>query len=351
MSDWGNSYGHSFRFTVFGESHGPAVGIVMEGIPAGSRIDLQALQAFLSLRSPGSGAFSSERKEADVPEFISGLLPQTDENRTIRVTCGTPLTAIFRNTDAKSSDYETIRDLPRPGHADYPAAVKFGGFQDSAGGGHFSGRLTAPLCAAGGICLQLLEKEGITVSSEVLSVGGKTAPDEIRKALEEAKAEGDSLGGVIACTVQGLPVGLGEHMFGGMENRIASAVFAIPAVKGIEFGDGFALAGMRGSESNDAFESAAADPAGNRTIRTKTNHCGGILGGMTDGMPLVFRVAVKPTPSIAKEQDTVDLKTRKPAKISVPGRHDCCIALRAAACVTAAAAAAIYDALLDAKIR
>jgi len=347
MSNWGNSFGNAFRMTIFGESHGPAVGVVMEGIPAGSEIDLHRLQAFLDQRAPGKGDFSTARKESDIPEFLSGLLPPGEG---VRITCGTPLTAVLRSSDAHAADYEAIQDTPRPGHADYPAAIKFGGFQYGAGGGHFSGRLTAPLCVAGGICLQLLEKAGVEISSRIISVGGETDPLKMEEALAAARAEGDSLGGVIECTAEGLPVGLGEHMFGGMENRISAAVFGIPAVKAIAFGDGFALASMKGSESNDAYrleESAAAD--GGKRVTTVTNHCGGILGGMTNGMPLVFRVAIKPTPSIGKVQDTVNLKTMEAAKISVSGRHDCCIALRAVPCVSAAAAVAIYDAWLEGK--
>ena len=348
-----SSYGQNIRLTIFGQSHSPAIGMTLEGLPAGEQIDFEALAAFLRRRAPGQNAWSTARKEADAPEFLSGLVGDT--------TCGTPLTAIIRNTDTRSKDYSVLAVTPRPGHADYTASVKYGGHQDYAGGGHFSGRMTAPLCIAGGICLQLLKKEGITVISRIASIGGicdegellastaeKAFPtvndqrgDEMRRAIAVAKEEGDSLGGVVECAVLGLPAGLGDPMFDGMENRIASIVFGIPAVKGLEFGAGFAAANMRGSEHNDAF--AVSDG----TIITETNRCGGILGGITVGMPLVFRAAFKPTPSIAREQRTVNLQTMEAESLRIEGRHDPCIVPRAVPVVEAAAAIAIYDALLQ----
>ena len=347
-----SSYGENLRIHIFGESHGPAVGVTVEGIPAGEAVDLAELQRFLDRRAPGRNAWSTPRKEADVPEFLSGLR----EGRT----CGTPLTAILKSANTRSGDYDALRDVPRPGHADYTAWVKYGESRDSRGGGHFSGRLTAPLCVAGGICLQLLAREGITVISRIAAIGGirdegeltaataekpfptvsDSAGEAMRSAIAAARAEGDSLGGVIECAVLGLPAELGDPMFDGMENRIAAAVFGIPAVKGIEFGAGFAAAGLRGSENNDAFS------VENGRIITDSNHCGGILGGITDGMPLVFRAAVKPTPSLARPQQSVDLKTGEIVPLTVTGRHDPCIVPRAVPCVEAAAAIAVYDALL-----
>ena len=347
-----SSYGENLRIHIFGESHGPAVGVTVEGIPAGEAVDLAELQRFLDRRAPGRNAWSTPRKEADVPEFLSGLR----EGKT----CGTPLTAILKSANTRSGDYDALRDVPRPGHADYTAWVKYGESRDSRGGGHFSGRLTAPLCVAGGICLQLLAREGITIISRVAAIGGvrdegeltastaekafptvsDSAGEAMRSAIAAARAEGDSLGGVIECAVLGLPAGLGDPMFDGMENRIAAAVFGVPAVKGIEFGAGFAAAGLRGSENNDAFS------VENGRIITESNHCGGILGGITDGMPLTFRVAVKPTPSIARPQQSVDLNTGEIVPLTVTGRHDPCIVPRAVPCLEAAAAIAVYDALL-----
>ena len=347
-----SSYGENLRVHFFGESHGPAVGVTVEGIPAGEAVDLAELQRFLDRRAPGRNAWSTPRKEADVPEFLSGLR----EGKT----CGTPLTAILKSANTRSGDYDALRDVPRPGHADYTAWVKYGESRDSRGGGHFSGRLTAPLCVAGGICLQLLAREGITIISRVAAIGGvrdegeltastaekafptvsDSAGEAMRFAIAAARAEGDSLGGVIECAVLGLPAGLGDPMFDGMENRIAAAVFGVPAVKGIEFGAGFAAAGLRGSENNDAFS------VENGRIITESNHCGGILGGITDGMPLTFRAAVKPTPSIARPQQSVDLNTGEIVPLTVTGRHDPCIVPRAVPCLEAAAAIAVYDALL-----
>ncbi len=331
-----NSYGQRYRFTIFGQSHAPAVGVTIEGLPAGFTPDRDKLAAFLARRAPGKGAYSTTRKEEDVPEFVSGLAEGH--------TCGAPVTVLIRNTNARSGDYANLVRVPRPGHADYAAAVKYGESRDVAGGGQFSGRLTAPLCVAGGLALQLLEREGIRIEAQILSIGGYTNPEEMEGALAQAKERGDSLGGVIECQCTGIPAGLGEPMFGGMENRIAQAVFAIPAVKGVEFGAGFAAAAMKGSENNDPFY---YDEIG--AIRTRTNHAGGILGGITSGMPVVFRAAFKPTPSIGLEQDSVDLVTHKNVKLVVQGRHDPCIVLRAVPCVEAAAAAAVYDALLESR--
>ena len=347
-----SQYGEHLHLTIFGQSHAPAIGMTLEGLPAGEAIDMEALQGFLNRRAPGQNEWSTPRKEADVPEFLSGLVGN--------VTCGAPLTAIIRNTNTRSGDYAGLSVVPRPGHADFTAAVKYGGHADFAGGGAFSGRLTAPLCIAGGICLQLLRRRGITVISRIAAIGGVTdtapltastaekhfpvvedaAGEAIRAAIAAAKAEGDSVGGIIECAVLGLPVGLGGPLFDGMEGKIASIIFGIPAVKGIEFGAGFAAAALRGSENNDPFT------VENGQVRTATNHCGGILGGITDGMPLTFRAAFKPTPSIAKEQQSVNLTTLTPEALRIVGRHDPCIVPRAVPCIEAAAAIAVYDALL-----
>lgn len=345
-------YGENIKLNIFGQSHSLAVGMTLDGLPAGLVIDFKRLQAFLDRRAPGRNGLSTPRKEADVPEFVSGLVGDK--------TCGAPLTAVIRNRDCRPEDYDSIKITPRPGHADYTGWVKYGGFQDFRGGGHFSGRLTAPLCVAGGICLQFLENEGIKIVSRIVSIGDITdsgelneavadgvfpvvsreAGEKMREAVEASRADGDSLGGVIECAVTGLPPGLGDPIFDGMENRISRAVFGIPAVKGIEFGAGFAAAAMKGSENNDffCFEDGR--------VVTETNNCGGILGGITNGMPLVFRVAVKPTPSIGLPQRTVDLEGGGGTEIIVKGRHDSCIVPRAVPCVEAAAAIACFDALL-----
>ncbi len=350
-----SSYGENIRLTIFGQSHSPAVGMTLEGIPAGKHIDLNALGRFLARRAPGRSEYSTARRESDAPEFLSGLVGS--------VTCGAPLTAIIRNDDTRSQDYERLRRVPRPGHADLTAQQKYFGAQDYAGGGHFSGRLTAPLCIAGGVCLQLLAEYGISVFARILSIGGisdcgeltepldgKAFPvvddgrgDEMRERIAQARADGDSVGGVIECAVTGVPAGLGDPMFDGMENRIAQIVFGIPAVKGLEFGAGFASAAMTGSECNDPFCVCGGK------LMTETNNCGGILGGITDGMPILFRAAFKPTPSIARPQRSVDMLTMQPETLEVRGRHDPCIVPRAAPCIEAAAALAVYDALLARK--
>lgn len=350
-----STYGENIRLSIFGQSHSPAIGMTLEGIPAGSRIDFDRLYRFMERRAPGKNEYSTARREKDMPEFISGLVGDT--------VCGAPLTAIIRNTDTRSQDYSGLRALPRPGHADFTAQMKYGGAQDYAGGGHFSGRLTAPLCLAGGICLQLLDGEGISVIARIASVAdvddeGKlseslaeksfpTVSDKrgalMRERIAAARAGGDSVGGVVECRVLGLPAGLGDPMFGGMENRIAAIVFGIPAVKGVEFGAGFSAARMRGSVNNDPF--CVRDGR----IETLTNNCGGILGGITDGMPLTFRVAFKPTPSIARAQRSVNMDTLEEQTLEIRGRHDPCIVPRALPCVEAAAALAVYDALLGRK--
>ncbi len=347
-----SSIGENLRLTIFGESHGPAIGMTLEGIPAGLKLDMAQLQRFLDRRAPGRSETATARREADIPEFLSGVKDGA--------VTGSPIAAVIRNADTRSGDYEALRTVPRPGHADYTAQVKYSGHQDPAGGGHFSGRLTAPLCVAGGVCLQFLAREGVRVVSRIAAVGNVTDEGELAastaekafptvseargramiEAIRAAKEAGDSLGGIVECQVLGLPAGLGDPIFGGMENRIAAITFGIPAVKGVEFGAGFAAAGMRGSEHNDPFTLADG------RIVTATNHAGGILGGITTGMPLVFRAAFKPTPSIALAQPTLDLSSGRETLLRVGGRHDPCIVPRAVPCVEAAAAIAVTDALL-----
>lgn len=353
--------GEHIHVSVFGQSHSPAIGVVVDGLPAGERVDMEELGRFLKRRAPGQNATSTPRKEADLPQFLSGLVDD--------VTCGAPLAALIENTNTRSQDYAQLRDKPRPGHADFTAQVKYGGFQDVAGGGHFSGRLTAPLCIAGGICLQMLKRRGIEVAAHIASIAGeadrpfdpmgesvetmdalKRAPfpvldekagERMRKAILQAKEEGDSVGGIVECLVTGVPAGLGEPMFSGMENRLAAALFGIPAVKGVEFGAGFGVATMRGSENNDPFT------VKDGKLVTETNHAGGILGGITNGMPLVFRLAVKPTPSIAKQQQTVSLSKKQVEELVVTGRHDPCIVPRAVPVVEAVTALVLTDLLFS----
>ena len=285
------------------------------------------------------------------------------------MTCGAPLAAVIENTNTRSKDYDELRDKPRPAHADFTAHIKYGGFQDVRGGGHFSGRLTAPLCIAGGICAQLLARRGITVAAHIRSIAQvedrpfspmgemrdtllavqrapfpvleEKAGERMRAEILRAREAGDSVGGVVECMVTGLPAGVGSPMFQGLESQLAATLFAIPAVKGVEFGSGFGAAGMRGSEHNDPFvlEHGA--------IRTASNHAGGILGGISSGMPVVFRAAFKPTPSIAQKQHTVRLSAGTEEELQITGRHDPCIVPRAVPVVEAAAALVLLDALLD----
>lgn len=326
-----STYGKNLKIAIFGQSHSEAIGVTMDGLPAGFSIDMDELQSFMNRRAPGRDKYSTPRKEADKPDFISGLVGN--------VTCGAPLTAIIKNTNTRSSDYDNIRDIPRPGHADFTAHVKYGGFEDVSGGGHFSGRLTAPLCIAGGIVKQILAESGITVDAVIKEIGGNS--EDPYRAIEEARGRGDSVGGIIECTVNGLPAGIGNPMFDGVENNIAKAVFAIPAVKGIEFGRGFDAGRICGSENNDEFYYEGEQ------VRTRTNNHGGILGGITSGMPVVFRVAIKPTPSISIQQDSISYSRGEDDILRVRGRHDPCIVPRAVPCVEAACAIALYDLILD----
>lgn len=352
-------YCNNLRLTVFGQSHSRAIGAVLDGLPYGFSIDESALRKFCDRRK-ATDEISTARKEKDEVEILSGLLDGK--------TCGSPVAFTIRNEDVRSEDYESVKETPRPSHADYVAMVKYSGFSDLRGGGHFSGRLTAPLCVAGGIAKQILSKFGIEVGAHLLSVKDvkdvaydpvdtkikqfdngefpvldKTAEEKMRSVILSAKKDGDSVGGVIECAITGLPVGLGSPNFDGVENVISHLAFAVPAVKGIEFGNGFAAAATFGSENNDAF---AFD--GEKVV-TLTNNAGGINGGITNGMPVIFKVAMKPTPSISKTQNTLNLKTGETQDVNVGGRHDPCVAVRAVPVIESVAALAILDLFIDMK--
>ena len=351
-----STYGENLKLSIFGQSHGAAIGMTLDGSPAGLPVDTDALQVFLNRRAPGQNDWSTPRKEADRPEFLSGILDG--------FTCGAPIAAAIYNKNTRSGDYANLEDCPRPGHADYTAQVKYGGFQDAAGGGHFSGRLTAPLCIAGGLCKQWLEGMGIQIFAHISAIAGipdtpfdPLAPDRdsiqpefpvinqdagarMRAVISAAKGDGDSVGGIVECAVTGLPAGVGEPMFGGVESRIAQIVYGVPAVKGVEFGAGFAAAKLRGSQNNDDYVMIDGQ------IRTATNNAGGILGGITTGMPLIFRAALKPTPSISRPQQSVSLSSGEMQELVIKGRHDPCIVPRAVPVIEAAAAIAIFDMIL-----
>ena len=355
-----SEFGNILRVSVFGQSHGKAIGVNIDGLPAGEPIDLEELNAFLDRRKPGKSPLSTARKESDTPVFLSGL-----ENG---VTCGFPLCAVIENSDQHSSDYSELADKPRPSHADYTARVKWGGHADMRGGGHFSGRLTAPLCIAGGIAKQILARRGIFVGAHLAAVGTENdapfplhptaelfdaiaakpfpvvddgAGDRMQALILEARQDLDSVGGIIECAAIGLPAGLGDPMFGGVENRLAAALFGIPAVKGVEFGLGFGSSRLRGSENNDPFT------VENGTVVTASNRAGGILGGITTGMPVTLRTAIKPTPSISRPQQTVRLSAMENTELVIRGRHDPCIAHRAVPVVEAVTATVLLDLLLE----
>ena len=330
-----SSFGQNIKISIFGQSHSEAIGVTIEGIPAGIKIDRKELQEFLNRRAPGKNRYTTRRTEADEVHFISGIVKD--------ITCGAPITALIENTNQKSGDYENLKDCPIPGHADYTAHIKYGGHEDLRGGGHFSGRLTAPLCIAGGICIQILKAKGIEIKGKIIEIAGEK--ENFQEKLEDVITAGDSAGGIISCTVEGIPAGVGEPMFDGVENKIAQAVFAIPAVKGIEFGAGFEAARMTGSCNNDEFR------VKNGKVITETNNCGGILGGISDGMPVTFNVAFKPTPSISTEQNSISYSEWKNRKLIIQGRHDPCIVMRAVPCVEAAAAIAVYDLFLSAVMK
>ena len=345
------------KYSIFGESHGPAIGVVLEGVPAGLELDMAAIQKQLDRRKPGSNPLSTARREADVPKILSGVFQGK--------TTGAPLCAVMENADAHSGDYEATKDLARPGHADWPAHVRYEGFRDYRGGGHFSGRLTAPLVFAGAVARQILAQKGICVGAHISSIYGindavaedqdallavadkefpvldDTCGDEMRQAILEAKEEQDSVGGSIECMVFGLPAGLGAPDFGcNVEGIFSQYLFAVPAVKAVSFGAGTAFALMRGSEANDPLY---VDDDG--TVKAEQNNAGGINGGITNGMPVVFEVTMRPTPSIARTQFTVDMAKMENAQLELHGRHDPCVVHRAVAVIEAAAALAACDVL------
>ncbi len=320
-----NSFGRIFRINIFGESHGESVGLNLDGCPAGLDLNVADFLVDIERRKGGTQKGTTPRKEDDLPIFKSGLFNGK--------TTGAPITILFENNNTRSGDYEKLRAVPRPGHADFTAHAKFGGYEDYRGGGHFSGRLTVALVAAGVIAKKLLK--GIEIKSTILEIGGET---DIEKGLDKAIELKDSIGGIVECRVTGLPIGLGEHFFDSVESLISHAVFAIPAVRGIEFGTGFAAAKMFGIDHNDSIEGA--------TGKTTTNHAGGIVGGYTNGNEMVFRIAIKPTSSTPKEQQTWNWETNEIEAFSVKGRHDLCIALRVPVVIEAVTAMVLADLMM-----
>lgn len=320
-----NSFGRIFRVHIFGESHGESVGLNIDGCPAGLPLTLSDFLADIERRKGGQQKGTTPRQEEDLPIFKSGLFNDT--------TTGAPITILFENKNTRSGDYAKQRDVPRPGHADFTAHQKFGGFEDYRGGGHFSGRLTLPLVGAGVIAKKLLKD--LDIKAEIISIGGET---DLEKGLQRAIDNKDSVGGIVECRVKGLPIGLGEPFFDSVESLLSHAVFAIPAVRGIEFGTGFKAASMLGSEHNDAIESMDG--------KTRTNHAGGIVGGISNGNELVFRIAIKPTSSTPKTQHTLNWNTGEMEDFSVKGRHDLCIALRVPVVLEAVTAMVIADLFL-----
>lgn len=321
-----------YDIRTFGTSHGPEVGLTASGLPKGENFSLSELQSFLERRRPGKENSAkdgtSQREETDEPVFVSGVTRQSDDTYVLN---GEPFEVIIKNRDCRSSDYDDLYMKPRPGHADYTSYIKYGTWD--SGGGRFSGRLTAPLCVLGGICRQILERNGITVTAEIVRTGD----------IEAAIRSGDSVGGIVRCTVTGLPAGVGGPFTEGLESRLSAAVFAVPAVKGVAFGAGFAAADMKGSENNDPFACE------NGRVITLTNHCGGILGGISTGMPVVFQAAFKPAPSISLPQKTVDLETDRETVITIKGRHDTCVVKRALPVVEAVTSMTILEILQEEK--
>ncbi len=348
------------RYSIFGESHGSAIGVVLEQVPPGLVLDREAISKEMARRAPGKSPLSTARKEADVPEILSGVFDGK--------TTGTPLCAIIHNSDHHSKDYAKTRFLARPSHGDYTGFVRYQGCNDYRGGGHFSGRLTAPLVFAGAVAKQLLAQRGITVGAHISQIGTvkdksfadtqltptlfqtlsekafPTVDDQAGAAMQaeilQAREELDSIGGAIQCAVLGLPVGVGSPDLGcNVEGVLAQHLFAVPAVKGISFGAGFAFASMRGSQANDPFYMDGGQ------VKTRTNHSGGVNGGISNGMPVLFQVAIRPTPSIGQEQNTINFSTMEDAKLTIQGRHDPCIVHRAVPVIEAAAALAICELL------
>lgn len=350
-------WGNNIKISIFGESHGNAIGINIDGLPSGFDIDMDKVMIEMLRRAPGKSPLSTPRKEGDIPEILSGYFNGK--------TTGTPLCAIIRNSNTKSKDYSKLKDVMRPGHADYTGAIRYEGFNDYRGGGHFSGRITAPLVFAGSICKQILERKGISIVAHVNSIGnikdksfldvdineelisslnGKELPlvnseleESMRQEVMNARKDMDSVGGTIECAVLGIKPGIGNPFFDSVESTLAHLMFSVPAVKGIEFGKGFDISKMRGSEANDEYY------LDDKAVKTRTNNNGGILGGITNGMPIVFKVAIKPTASIFKEQSTVNIATMEETKLSIEGRHDPCIVQRALPVIEAVTAIGILE--------
>lgn len=352
------SFGENIITTIFGESHGKGIGVVIDGLPAGEKIDMDELNLFLSRRAPGSNAYTTQRKEADSPTFLSGIV---DGN-----IVGSPVCAIIENTNQRSGDYKNLRDVPRPSHADYVAHIKYHGEMDMRGSGPFSGRITAPLCVAGGIALQILKKRGVEIFAHISNLGGiqdvkidyvkpdiealnlaktreitvvsEEAEAKMKELLQEIRREEDSIGAEIECIATGLPIGLGKPNYSSFESLLSRVIFGVPGIRGLSFGSGFDAIKMKGSEHNDAYQIDE-----NNIISTSTNHSGGIIGGISNGMPLVFKVAAKPTASIGKKQKSFSISTKKAEILEVKGRHDPCIALRMVPVIEAVCALVILD--------
>ncbi len=355
-----SEFGEKIKISVFGESHGEAIGCVIDGLPAGVKLDMEKIYADMSRRAPGKEKFATPRLEKDIPHILSGTLDN--------VTTGAPLAMIIENTNTKSSDYGNLLTVPRPSHSDYPAYVKYNGFNDIRGGGHFSGRLTAPIVFAGAVAKQILEEKGIRIGAHIAQIGevfdrsfdsnnvsadllkmltstnfsviDDTAEEKMREEIEKARMAQDSIGGVIECAVIGVSAGVGGNMFSTVESKLASILFGVPAVKGVEFGNGFGFASMRGSAANDPYCVKDGE------IAVKTNNNGGVLGGITTGAPIIFRAAIKPTPSISQPQQSVNLQTMEEETLVIKGRHDPCIVPRAVPVVEAAAALGILDLMM-----
>ena len=322
------------NYTIFGESHGSAIGVTITGLPPGLELDWALIDREMARRAPGQSLLTTQRREGDKPRILSGVF----EGKTT----GTPLCAVIENTDTRSKDYGDLAFCPRPGHGDYAGYVASGGCQDYRGGGHFSGRLTAPLVFAGALAKQLLRERGIAVDAHISMVGGVENPSEaqLEAVILAAREAQDSVGGAITCTVTGLPAGYGAPDIDcNVEGIFSRHLFAVPAVKGVAFGAGFGFAAMRGSQANDPFYMDGGQ------VKTRTNHAGGVNGGITNGMPVTFAVAIRPTPSISREQDTVNLKTGENTKLTIRGRHDPCILPRAVVVIEAAAALAACQVL------
>lgn len=352
--------GDKIKLSIFGESHGEAIGCVIDGLPAGIKIDMNAVYKDMQRRAPGKDKTATPRLEKDIPHILSGMLDN--------VTTGAPLAMVIENTNTKSGDYSNLMTVPRPGHSDYPAYVKYDGNNDIRGGGHFSGRLTAPLVFAGSLAKQILSQMGVTIGAHIKQIGSvcdavsdlnktdkslldtlssstfnlidETKEQAMRDEIEKARLSLDSVGGIIECFAVGLPVGLGGNMFDTVEGKLASILFGVPAVKGVEFGIGFGFADKRASEVNDQYEIK------NGRVATLSNNNGGVLGGMTDGAPLSVSVAIKPTPSIAKKQKSVNLLTMENAELEIHGRHDPCIVVRAVPVIECAVALGLLDLMM-----